>query len=399
MQSKFYKLPKNVEFCKSCVISNQRPSSVVEFKHTIKQKKPTIKFQNGICSACNYKKTKEKIEWDKREKMLEALLDKHRKNDGSYDVIVPGSGGKDSGYVSHLLKNKYGMNPLTVTWSPHLYTEIGKKNFYNWINYGGLDNILFTPNGSLQRYLTKEAFKNLLHPFQPFIIGQRMIGPKFAIKYNIKLIMYGETAGEYGGNQKENKVPIMNEKFYASQKQDKLYFGGKTINEILKQTKYKLSDFNPYLPLEKNEIINKKFEVHHMNFYKFWDPQENFYYASKKLNFIPNQERTTGTYSKYSSIDDKIDDFHYYTTYIKFGLGRATYDACQEIRAGKITRDEGIRLVKLYDSEFPKRYYNDFLDYIGINNETFHNIINKFRSNHLWKKIKNNKYKLRKTVY
>ena len=95
-----------------------------------------------------------------------------------------------------------------------------------------------------------------------------MIGPKFAIKYNIKLIMYGETAGEYGGNQKENKVPIMNEKFYASQKQDKLYFGGKTINEILKQTKYKLSDFNPYLPLEKNEIINKKFEVHHMNFYK-----------------------------------------------------------------------------------------------------------------------------------
>jgi N-acetyl sugar amidotransferase len=399
MQSKFYQLPNNIEFCKSCVISNQRPSSVVEFKHTIKQKKPTIKFQNGVCSACNYKKIKNEIDWGKREKLLETLLDKHRKSNGSYDVIVPGSGGKDSGYVSHLLKNKYGMNPLTVTWSPHLYTEIGKINFYNWINHGGLDNILFTPNGSLQRYLTKEAFKNLLHPFQPFIIGQRMIGPKFAIKYNVKLIMYGETAGEYGGNQKENKIPIMNEKFYTDQKDNKLYFGGKTINEILKKTNYKLSDFNPYLPLEKSEMKNKKFEVHHMNFYKFWDPQENFYYASKNLNFLTNQERTTGTYSKYSSLDDKIDDFHYYTTYIKFGLGRATYDACQEIRARKITRKEGIGLVKLYDGEFPQRYFDDFLDYTKIDKETFFKIINKFRSNHLWKKIKKNKYQLRKTVY
>ena len=224
-----------------------------------------------------------------------------------------------------------------------------------------------------------------------------MIGPKFAIKYNVKLIMYGETAGNIKCN--ENKIPIMNEKYYTNQSHNKLYFGGKSISQILKKTNYKLSDFNPYLPIEKKEIKNKKFEVHHMNFYKNWDPQENFYYASKNLNFLTNQERTTGTYSKYSSIDDKIDDFHYYTTYIKFGLGRATYDACQEIRAEKITREEGVKLVKLYDSEFPKRYFNDFLDYIGIDKNNFFKIINNFRSNHLWKKIKKNKYRLRKTIY
>ena len=113
-----------------------------------------------------------------------------------------------------------------------------------------MDNVLFTPNGSLQKYLTKEAFKNLLHPFQPFIIGQRMIGPKFAIKYNVKLIMYGETAGEYV-KPNENKIPVMNEKYYTSQSYNKLYFGGKSINQILKKTNYKLSDFNPYLPIEK----------------------------------------------------------------------------------------------------------------------------------------------------
>ena len=72
------------------------------------------------------------------------LLEKYRRNDGSYDVVVPGSGGKDSSFTAHLLKYKYGMNPLTVTWAPHLYTEIGWKNFTNWMHVGGLDNLLYT---------------------------------------------------------------------------------------------------------------------------------------------------------------------------------------------------------------------------------------------------------------
>ena len=112
-----------------------------------------------------------KINWNAREKELTDLCNKHRKKNG-YDVIVPSSGGKDSGYVAHMLKYEFGMNPLTVTWAPHLYTEIGWKNLQDFINIGGFDNILFTPNGKLHRYLTSLAFKNLLHPFQPFIIGQ-----------------------------------------------------------------------------------------------------------------------------------------------------------------------------------------------------------------------------------
>ena len=77
------------------------------------------------------------------------------------------------------------MNPLTVTWSPHLYTDIGWKNFENWSKIGGLDNILFAPNGRLHLFNTT-VFLNLLHPFQPFILGQRIIGPLFASKYNVK---------------------------------------------------------------------------------------------------------------------------------------------------------------------------------------------------------------------
>ena len=121
----FYGLPREVKFCKKCVISNQRPSSTVEFKNEKGEKKKVINFNDeGICSACVYHEEKEtKINWIDREYKLKKLLAKFRSNNGSYDVIVPGSGGKDSAYTSHILKYKYGMNPLTVTW-PLIYILI-----------------------------------------------------------------------------------------------------------------------------------------------------------------------------------------------------------------------------------------------------------------------------------
>lgn len=397
MRINFQKLPSKVRFCKTCVISNQRPSSTVETTNNISSKKETIIFdKNGICSACNNHKSSKKINWKKRLVLLEKLLDKNRSKDGSYDVIVPGSGGKDSCYVSYLLKYKFNMNPLTVTWSPHLYTKIGKKNFYSWINKGGHDNLLITPNGSLQRYLTKTAFVNLLHPFQPFIIGQRLIGPKMANNFKIKLIMYGETGAQYGNNVKENQVPTMDSKYFI-EKSKNIYLGGTHIKKLISNKKFKKSDFNFYLPLKKSEI-NQNFEVHHLSYYLPWDPQENFYFANKYCNFQPNIERTEGTYSKYSSIDDKIDNFHYYTTFIKFGLGRASYDAAQEIRNEKITREEGVNLVRKYDAEFPKKYFKDFLEYLSLDKKNFFKIVDSFRSKHLWQKV-NKKWILKKPVW
>ena len=118
-------LPKKVIFCKKCVISNQRPQSHVEFLHD--KKKIGAKYlqmeNDGICSPCKVWKINNSMNWSKRNKELLKLLDKHRKGNGEYDCLVPGSGGKDSAFVTHLLKFKYGMNPLTCTWPPILYTK------------------------------------------------------------------------------------------------------------------------------------------------------------------------------------------------------------------------------------------------------------------------------------
>ena len=123
----FYGLPSKVVFCKSCVISNQRPSSSVEFKHKTADKKSTIEFDNGICAACKYQTQKSNIiDWKDRDEQLLELLRKHRSNSGGSDVIVPGSGGKDSAYTSHILKYKYNMNSYSYMGSIYTQTLVGK---------------------------------------------------------------------------------------------------------------------------------------------------------------------------------------------------------------------------------------------------------------------------------
>ncbi len=386
--SAYFGLPEDVIFCKNCVISNQRPSSTVEFKHTKDEKKKTIGFgEDGVCAACEFHLVKERaIDWDSREEQLIQTLDRFRRSDGGYDVIVPGSGGKDSAYTSHLLKYKYGMNPLTVTWAPHLYTDIGWKNFEAWCHVGGHDNILFTPNGKLHRLLTRLAFKNLLHPFQAFIVGQRIIGPMMAAKFDVPLVMYGENQAEYGNDVSENYTPTMDKKFFSAQDPLGITLGGEKVRDIISEYGFSLNDFTPYIPPTADYLEKKKVEVHYLGFYKKWDPQECYYYAVENTGFQANTERTPGTYSKYSSIDDKIDMFHYFTTLIKFGIGRATYDAAQEVRNEKITREEAVHLVKKYDQEFPQRFFKEFLEYVSMTEDEFWNTVDKFRSPHLWQK-------------
>src|SRR3989338_566117 len=388
-----YGLPAKVSFCRKCVMSNQKPSSTVEFKYASGDKKKTIAFDAaGVCDACHFAEYKEtQIDWKKREKQLRELCDRYRRTDSSYDCIVPGSGGKDSAFAYHVLKYKYDMHPLTVTWAPHLYTDIGWRNFTAWIHQGGFDNVLFTPNGRVHRLLTRLAFKNLLHPFQPFIFGQKNIGAKFALKFNVPLVFYGENQEKYdnGKSPKENDIAQVRPEFFSSDESiDTIILGGVPVKKLLAKEGLSRNDLDPYLPVSARALKKQKVQVHYLAHYLKWDPQENFYYATKHTGFQANTERTEGSYSKYSSIDDKTDPFHYYTTLIKFGIGRATYDAAQEIRNRKITRAEGVALVRRYDQEFPERSFKDFLEYIDISKEEFWRIIDRARSPHIWKKEK-----------
>jgi N-acetyl sugar amidotransferase len=373
-----YKLPEEVIFCKKCTISNQRPR---------------ISFdESGVCSACNFAEFKKnKIDWKQREEELKTLLSRFKRNDGGYDVLVPCSGGKDAAFIAHELKHKYGMNPLTVTWAPHLYTDIGFQNLQNMIRVGDLANILCTPPGLTHRRLTKLSFEILGDPFQPFIYGQTNFPLQIAVKYKIPLIMYGENGEvEYGGDMKNAFTPTRNYK--ADHK--KHYFSGLGPEDL---TKYGIheNDLVPYMAPSNDELDALGTEIHFYGYYKKWVPQENYYYCVENTGFQANPVRSEGTYSKYASLDDKIDGFHYFLAYIKFGLGRCTSDTAHEIRDGHLTREEGVQLVKKFDGEFPRKYFETFLEYCDITEDYFWQVIDSWRSEHLWTKDENNNWKLK----
>jgi len=393
-----YGLPREVKFCKRCVISNQRPNSCVEFHHRPDARKETIVFDaEGVCDACRLAEHKKKtVNWKDREKELLDLLARHRRKDGYYDCIVPGSGGKDSVYASHILKYKYGMHPLTITWAPHIYTDIGWKNFNAWI-HSGFDSCKFTPNGKVHRLLTKLAVENLLHPFQPFILGQKNLAPRMSTVWKVPLVFFGENEAEYGNPMNDALTSKRDRKYYAAGDLDKVYLGGVSYPEIKETYKLEEVDIFPYLPADPQLLDEVKTEVHYLGYYLRWTPQECYYYAVENCGFEANPERTEGTYSKYNSLDDCIDGFHYYTTIIKFGIGRATYDSAQEIRNDHLTREEGVALVRRFDGEFPRRYCAKIMKYLDMTEERFLDLCDKARSPHLWKK-ENGEWKLRVQV-
>jgi len=367
-----------VFYCTKCVVSNQRPRITFD--------------ERGICSACQHAERKKATNWDERENELHKLLDKYRSKDGSYDVVSPCSGGKDSSYVAYQLKHEYGMHPLTVTFAPHLYTDTGWQNWQNFIK-SGFDNILMTPNGKVHRLITRLAFEKLGDSFQPFIYGVKAFPLQIAVKYGIPLVMYAEDGEvEYGGEDKNAEQSTID----MSKDMTRTYFSGIAPEDWLKYNLTK-EELQPYILPTLEELKSAGVNYQYFGYFKKWVPQENARYASEHTGFQTNPERSEGTYSKYASLDDRTDGFHFYLAYIKFGTGRATSDAAHEIRDGHMTREEGVALVRKYDGEFPKKHFKEFLEYVDITEEYFWEVIDSFRLPHLWEKV-NGEWKLKHQV-
>ena len=335
-----------VKFCTRCVISDRRPRITFDAE--------------GVCSACRFAEYKATVDWAARDLELVKLCNKHRKDDGSFDVIVPVSGGKDGGFVAHQLKHKYGMHPLCVTWAPLLYTDIGRRNLDAFIA-SGFDHILGTPERSVTRKLTRLAFEHMGDPFLPFIYGQTNFPLQMAVRYEVPLIMYGENGEvEYGGDMKNAYKPTR-----EIADHDTHYFSGKGpafwASHGVPREAIARFQAPPFEYIKRNET-----EIHFFSYYHRWTPQENFYYCSEHTGFTPNPERTEGTYSKYASLDDKLDGLHYFLGFLKFGIGRSTSDAAHEVRDGHITREEAVALVHRFDGEFPQKYFAECCEYMGI---------------------------------
>lgn len=360
-------LPQKIGYCVRCGMSNQRPR---------------LHFDDqGVCAACHYADEKKTgIDWEGRKSELTALLDRHRSKTGDYDVIVPCSGGKDSAVVAHRLKHEFGMRPLTVTWAPFLYTDIGRRNLDAFVA-SGFDNVTCTPNGQVHRRLARHCFELLGDPFHAFVLGQMAFPFRMALQSGIKLVFYGENGeAEYAGAQEVKNLPGMPLEVF-----DQRYFKGVATGQF-RDYGFSDADLALYTMPAIDKLRAAGIEMHWWGYYNMWTPQWNYYYAVENTGFQANPERSEGTYSKYASLDDKMDGIHYFMKFIKFGFARATDDAAMEVRSGHLTREEAVALIRRYDGELPRKYFQECLDYMGITEDQFWDVANRYRMDHIWER-------------
>ena len=264
-----YGLPEVVVHCSNCLMTNQKPHSVNETKsETGGTKKGMRIHENGLCDACHYnEKKRSKIDWGLREQMLIKRLDEFRKSNGDYDCLVPGSGGKDSMMTAHILKYKYGMNPLTTTYSPLLYTDVGWRNMSNWINIGGFDNVLFSANGRVAGLLAREALFNLYHPIQPFKFGLKQYASKIAVKFGINLVFYGEPSFEYGSaDPLGEEKPDFERGWYINDSKD-IFISGLDVGKLKEKLSLSDNDIAPYIPLRTSDVKDKPLQIENLGWY------------------------------------------------------------------------------------------------------------------------------------
>ncbi len=347
--------------------------------------RPRIQFDdNQVCNACLWSKEKKILNWESRNKELLKILDKFRSKTGSFDCVVPCSGGKDGSHVSYNLKHKYGMNPLTVTVRPALSTNLGDENLLNFIN-SGYNHVHVSPNPKVMQILNKYGFIEKGFPYYGWLIAIHTAVIRTAMNFNIPLLFYGEDGEvEYGGSI-ENK----NKALYDIEYMKRVYLEGghsTVLNKSVKDGILNESDLYFFRFPVDNEVKSKNLTFTHWSYFENWDPYNNYITAKTYCGLSERDDSNSGTFTNFAQNDQKLYSLHAYMMYLKFGFGRATQDAGIEIRRGAMSREQAINLVNIYDNAYPEIYIQDYLDYFEMSKKEFDIVLDKWVNKNLFNK-------------
>jgi N-acetyl sugar amidotransferase len=345
--------------------------------------RPRITFDgDGVCNACRHAENKKKsIGWEQRWKKLHDICDKYRSKGGSFDCIVPCSGGKDGAVVAWKLKHELGMHPLCITLAPQLATEIGKKNLENFI-CSGFDHILITADPEKEKKIAKFGFVEYGQPKLPALIGQTTAMLNMAIKLDISIQVWGEEGeSEYGG------VSYLAEKTsFTKEDRIKIYFNGIDPDDVAEKAGLTRKDMVWWEFPEDKLVQELGIACLYWSYFEEWDPYEHYLFAKAHAGFQTLPARSIATYTNYAQLDDDLQDLHAYCMFLKFGFGRATSDACIDVRRGAMDRKQALALVKRYDWEYPEALIPRFLDYFEMTKQEFYHVIDKLANKEVLQK-------------
>jgi len=313
----------NLKYCNICVSPSTRPGLNLN--------------SDGICTACETASKKKQIDWVLRRKHLESIFDRHRRvRDYDYDCIVPVSGGKDSIYQVHMVKNVFNMNPLCITWRTLARTQRGEENL-TALKKIGVDHIDFSPNPDGINKITVKAFEDYGDSSLIDHLAIYNVIPNFALRFNLPLVIWGENPYmEYGGDETNSNLDQQSSKFV---REHHIFKGKEAVNWISDYIARR--EINSYIPPDDTALEKIGYEPIYLGFYIPWDAKKNKEIAIK-YGFKPRENGPIMGLYDYADLDCMNIVIHHYFKWLKFGFNRITDNASNEIRKGRLNRTEAI---------------------------------------------------------
>jgi len=361
-----------MKICTKCVMPNTKPDLHFD--------------ENGVCDACKSQESKNKeIDWEAREKEFLKLV-KSYKSHPDYDCVIGVSGGKDSTYqVLKVLE--LGLNPLCICFEPTIPTEIGRKNLEN-LNNLGVDLIHIKRNPLVYKKLAREAFVRTGDNEWQNHLGIFTTVPKFAVNFNIPLIIWGESPQlEYGGPASSKTRNTLDRQWLEE-------FGGllgNRISDMIGVDGLTQKDLSLYTYAKDEDIHRVGVTGLFLGYYFKWDLREVLK-KSKEHGFEVSDRAVETTYENFENLDCYSNHLHDYLKYVKYGFGRATDNACLDIRLGYIKREEAVRLVNKYDGIPPKKAIKKYLEYTGFTQKEFDKIVDSYTNKRIFRRDENGKF-------
>ena len=349
--------------------------------------KPTIIFDDdGVCSGCRYHESRQSIDWEERQKMLRELLEEHRRKAREkgmpYDCIIPVSGGKDSHFQTYLMKVVYKMNPLLVTFNHCYNTRLSIKNLRNLVSTFGCDLIRFNVNPQTARKLSRYMLKRVGDLTWHYHAGIRTFPFQVAVKYDIPLVVFGE----HGFAELTGIVTLEDLVEHTKWSRQEHDMRGLEPHDLInEESGITEHDIAPYVYPSDEEIERVGVRGIYLSNFYYWDALTHAKKMHREYGFSIHPGLRERTFQLYGKIEDHANEVHDYLKYLKFGYGRATDDASMEIRHGRMTREEGIEMVKKYDHVRPSSL-DVYLDFLGITEEEFNAWIEPMRDEEIWEK-------------
>ncbi|EJC8518363.1 pseudaminic acid biosynthesis protein PseA, partial [Campylobacter jejuni] len=348
---------------------------------------PDLHFdEEGVCDACCSQEAKnQNINWQEREKEFFELIKKYKKHP-VYDCVIGVSGGKDSTFqVVKMLE--LGLNPLCVCFEPSVPTKIGRKNLDN-LNHLGVDLIHIKRDPKVYQKLACEAFIRTGDNEWQNHLGIFTSVPRIAVNFGVPLIIWGESPQmEYGGPASSKNKNILGREWLEE-------FGGLLGNrasDMLGVNGITEKDLFLYTYPSDEELQRVGVTGLFLGYYFKWD-YKKILEISKKYGFLTLDHPVETTYENFENLDCYSNHVHDYLKYCKYGFGRATDNACLDIRLGYISREEGVRLVQKYDGKPPKKAIKKYLEFSGFSEEEFQKIVDSFTNKKIFKRDENGKF-------